>query len=409
MRRSLLARGLVLGLLAALFIPSAAVAQDGPTIETVVDELNTTWVIVAAVLVMFMQAGFLFLELGFTRGKNVGTMVAKILVNFSVSSIVWWVCGFAIAFGGAAKFAGDSGFLLGFNDTISGGLVEGNADRQRRGVLLLPVRLLRRLAGDRLGLDARADQVHRLPDLRDRLLGADLPADRPLDLRRRHPVHRRQRRAGLRRLDRRPPHRRHRRARRGAAARPAQGQVRARRQATRDPRALHAAVRPRRADPVAGLVRLQPGLDAGHGRQPLRRGRGRHQPRRRGRRHRRRDDGLLQDAQARRGHVRQRRDRRARRHHGALGLRGVLGRPDHRPDRRHDRRRRRVRHRQGPRRPGRRAVRARPGRHLGHAGLRHLHLAAAGRVQRHRRRGPHLHAARSSSSACRRSASAWPS
>ena len=61
MRGSLLARGLVLGLLAALFIPSAAVAQDGPTIETVVDELNTTWVIVAAVLVMFMQAGFLFL------------------------------------------------------------------------------------------------------------------------------------------------------------------------------------------------------------------------------------------------------------------------------------------------------------------------------------------------------------
>ena len=35
-------------------------------------DLNTTWVIVAGVLVMFMQAGFLFLEIGFTRGKNVG-------------------------------------------------------------------------------------------------------------------------------------------------------------------------------------------------------------------------------------------------------------------------------------------------------------------------------------------------
>jgi Amt family ammonium transporter len=125
MRCSRLTRALALSVLAALLIPSAAFAQDGPTIETVVDELNTTWVIVAAVLVMFMQAGFLFLELGFTRGKNVGTMVAKILVNFSISSIVWWMCGFALAFGGAAKLAGDSGFFLGFNDTISGGLVEG--------------------------------------------------------------------------------------------------------------------------------------------------------------------------------------------------------------------------------------------------------------------------------------------
>jgi Amt family ammonium transporter len=125
MRRSSPIRALLLGVLAALILPSAALAQDGPTIKTVADELNTTWVIVAGVLVMFMQAGFLFLELGFTRGKNVGTMVAKILVNFSVSSIVWWICGFAIAFGGAAKLAGDSGFLLGFGDKISGGLIAG--------------------------------------------------------------------------------------------------------------------------------------------------------------------------------------------------------------------------------------------------------------------------------------------
>jgi Amt family ammonium transporter len=125
MRRTLLVRGLLVGLLAALLAPAAAMAQDGPNVETVATDLNTTWVIVAGVLVMFMQAGFLFLELGFTRGKNVGTMVAKILVNFSVASIMWWICGFALAFGGAAKIAGDSGFLLGFNDNISGGLIAG--------------------------------------------------------------------------------------------------------------------------------------------------------------------------------------------------------------------------------------------------------------------------------------------
>src|SRR6478735_2124183 len=99
MRRTSLVRGLLLALLAALLVPTAAQAADGPTVKTVADELNTTWVIVAGVLVMFMQAGFLFLELGFSRQKNAGTVVAKILTNFSICAIVWWLCGFAFAFG----------------------------------------------------------------------------------------------------------------------------------------------------------------------------------------------------------------------------------------------------------------------------------------------------------------------
>ena len=45
----------------------------------------------------------------------------------------------------------------------------GHLRRHDRGEVLLPVRLLRGLAGDRLGHDARADQVRRLHDLRDRL------------------------------------------------------------------------------------------------------------------------------------------------------------------------------------------------------------------------------------------------
>ena len=52
---------------------------------------------------------------------------------------------------------------------------------------------------------------------------------------------------------------------------------------------------------------------------------------------------------------------------------------------------RRLRDRQADRRSGRRAVRARPGRHLGHARLRPLHVAAPGRVQRGRRGRPRVH------------------
>ncbi|MFL5845985.1 MAG: ammonium transporter [Solirubrobacteraceae bacterium] len=104
----------MLGLIAVLVAPTAALAQDGPTVESIADELNWTWVIVAGALVFFMQAGFALLEIGFSRGKNAGMGIAKILVNFSIATIGWWVAGFAIAFGGAGLIAGDSGFMFQF-------------------------------------------------------------------------------------------------------------------------------------------------------------------------------------------------------------------------------------------------------------------------------------------------------
>jgi Amt family ammonium transporter len=73
--------------------------------------INTIWVIVAGVLVMFMQAGFAFLEIGFSRQKNAGTVIAKILTNFSISAICYWAVGFAFAFG-AGKIVGHKGFFL---------------------------------------------------------------------------------------------------------------------------------------------------------------------------------------------------------------------------------------------------------------------------------------------------------
>src|ERR671918_272815 len=94
--------------------------MEGPTLETVAGSLDVTWIIVAAVLVMFMQAGFAFLEIGFSRGKNVAAGIAKILANFSIASIAWWAVGFALAFGGANKIAGDSGFFFSHAQTIGG-------------------------------------------------------------------------------------------------------------------------------------------------------------------------------------------------------------------------------------------------------------------------------------------------
>jgi Amt family ammonium transporter len=91
------------------------------TLQQVTSQLDTVWVIVTGVLVMFMQAGFACVEMGFSRGKNAGTVVAKILMNFSVASLTWWACGFALAFGGGAAFVGDSGFFLEHGTVLNAG------------------------------------------------------------------------------------------------------------------------------------------------------------------------------------------------------------------------------------------------------------------------------------------------
>ncbi|MEJ7825829.1 MAG: ammonium transporter [Solirubrobacteraceae bacterium] len=77
---------------------------------------NSLWVIVAGMVVMFMQAGFAFLEIGFSRQKNAGAIVAKILTNFSIAAICWYFVGFALAFGaepsGLGGLIGGTGFML---------------------------------------------------------------------------------------------------------------------------------------------------------------------------------------------------------------------------------------------------------------------------------------------------------
>jgi Amt family ammonium transporter len=119
--RSTIRRAAPLALLVLLALPAAAFAQDEePAPSAVLGNLDLTWVIVATVLVFFMQAGFAFLEIGFSRGKNAGMGIAKILVNFSVATLAWWAVGFAIAFGGAGTIAGDTGFFASYGNEMSG-------------------------------------------------------------------------------------------------------------------------------------------------------------------------------------------------------------------------------------------------------------------------------------------------
>jgi ammonium transporter, Amt family len=73
---------------------------------------STVWVILAAILVMFMQAGFAFLEAGLTRMKNVGHIAAKNVLIFALASVIYFAAGYGLAFGdGGNSFVGGSGFM----------------------------------------------------------------------------------------------------------------------------------------------------------------------------------------------------------------------------------------------------------------------------------------------------------
>jgi hypothetical protein len=74
--------------------------------------LDTLWVMVAAFLVFWMQAGFAYVEGGLTRAKNTNNIMMKNLMDFSLGSLAYWAVGFAIMFGAGNAFMGTSGWFL---------------------------------------------------------------------------------------------------------------------------------------------------------------------------------------------------------------------------------------------------------------------------------------------------------
>lgn len=85
-----------------------AALSDGETLEG----LDTVWVVVSGILVLFMQAGFAFLETGLSRGKNAGHLSAKNLILLSVSALTFWAIGFGVSFSDGNAFIGYHGFFI---------------------------------------------------------------------------------------------------------------------------------------------------------------------------------------------------------------------------------------------------------------------------------------------------------
>ncbi len=72
----------------------------------VFSSVDTIWVLLGAVLVFFMQAGFAMVETGFTRAKNAGNIVMKNLMDFCIGTPIFWILGFGIMFGSGNGFFG---------------------------------------------------------------------------------------------------------------------------------------------------------------------------------------------------------------------------------------------------------------------------------------------------------------
>ncbi len=90
------------------------------TVSEMAMSIDTIWVLVAAALVFWMQAGFALVEAGFTRSKNTVNILMKNLIDFSFGSIAFFLVGFGLMFGAGNGFWG---IFDTYNDSIwTGGI-----------------------------------------------------------------------------------------------------------------------------------------------------------------------------------------------------------------------------------------------------------------------------------------------
>jgi Amt family ammonium transporter len=110
---------------------------------------DALFILLGAIMVLAMHAGFAFLELGTVRQKNQVNALVKILVDFSVSTVVYFFVGYTVAYGtdfmtGAGTLAANNGyelvkffFLLTFAAAIPAIVSGGIAERARFGPQLV--------------------------------------------------------------------------------------------------------------------------------------------------------------------------------------------------------------------------------------------------------------------------------
>ena len=104
---------IALATVAGLAVPAYAQEAEAESLWTTDVAVDTLWVLIAGILVFFMNAGFGFIEAGFCRAKNAVNILAKNFVVFGISSIAFWLIGWSLMFG-------DGNSLLGLTSAAPG-------------------------------------------------------------------------------------------------------------------------------------------------------------------------------------------------------------------------------------------------------------------------------------------------
>lgn len=95
----------------ALFAADLSVSAEDVTGDSLAAGLDHTWLLLAAFLVMFMQAGFAMVEAGFVRSKNVVNIMMKNFIDFSMGSLAFFFLGYGFMFGGGSVIIGTTDFM----------------------------------------------------------------------------------------------------------------------------------------------------------------------------------------------------------------------------------------------------------------------------------------------------------
>lgn len=123
--RSALAKagvGLGLAATALLAFPGVAGAQElVPDVDTLAKNTNLLWVVLGAILVVFMQAGFALVETGFCRAKHAAHVVSTNFAIFGLGFVGYYLLGYGLMFGGYSLP------VIGM-DTAAGGPLIGSGD-----------------------------------------------------------------------------------------------------------------------------------------------------------------------------------------------------------------------------------------------------------------------------------------
>ena len=98
----------------SLLLPSQAIAQTAveQASAPAFNGLSTLWVLLAAFLVFFMQAGFGMVEAGMIRAKNAANILMKNLMDFCFASLGFFMFGYALMYGSEGALIGTSGWFL---------------------------------------------------------------------------------------------------------------------------------------------------------------------------------------------------------------------------------------------------------------------------------------------------------